>query len=324
MINSWRTFSQIIEEEILKTPILGEPIELYQPIDYILQLGGKRVRPVLCLLAAQLFEGDKKKALNAAIGVEIFHNFTLVHDDIMDEAPLRRGKPTVHQKWNRDIAILSGDVMLVKAYEKLIESEPRNLSLLLNLFNQTAIQVCEGQQFDMNFEKRTDVTLAEYLKMIELKTAVLLACSLKIGALVSGANEQEAALIYEFGKNLGIAFQIQDDYLDAYGDPEKFGKRIGGDIISNKKTFLLLSAIENATLDEKSAIERLTQNQNSEEEKVQQMLNLYNKLGIPEKSKVRMNEYFDLCTSSLNRIERKEELKAPLLDLANTLMERNN
>lgn len=323
MIHSWKVFSEKIEREIKANPITGEPKELYNPIDYTLQLGGKRIRPVLCLLAAQLFAGSEEKALKAAMGIEIFHNFTLVHDDIMDEAPLRRGNPSVHKKWNRDIAILSGDVMMVKAYEKLLESDVKNISQVLQLFNQTAIEVCEGQQLDMNFEERNDVSLKEYLKMIELKTAVLLACSLKVGALVSGAKEKDANLLYEFGRNLGIAFQIQDDYLDAYADPDKFGKRVGGDIISNKKTYLLLSALEHSSSAQREEINHLLSKEFSDEEKVSKMLDLYNEIDIPQKSREKMNSFYELGMSALSEIDTKQELKAPLIDLANALMERN-
>lgn len=321
-MKNWKEFGRLIEEELAKNPILGDPKELYEPIDYTIKLGGKRIRPALCLLSAQLFEGNLDTALKAASAVEIFHNFTLVHDDIMDEAPLRRGEPTVHKKWNRDIAILSGDVMLVKAYEALISANPKNLKEVLEHFNQTAIEVCEGQQLDMNFETTEGITLVEYLRMIELKTAVLLGCSLKIGALLSGANSEEADLIYDFGKNLGIAFQIQDDYLDAYADPEKFGKRVGGDIISNKKTYLLLLSIEKATSIQKLAIQELLEGSFSDEEKIEKMLAIYNALDIPAHSQAGMQEYYDKGMQALAKIDRNDLLKQPLIELANSLMNR--
>ena len=234
----------LVQDEISNTTYSGSPGELYDPMNYILQLGGKRLRPVTALLASQLFGSTLDRALPAAKAIEVFHNFTLVHDDIMDKAPLRRGKQTVHEKWNDNIAILSGDTLLIEVYNHFLEGEYTNLSEILKVFNRTAIEVCEGQQLDMNFETRTDVTLAEYMNMIRLKTSVLVGGSFKIGALVAEASKENADLIYEFGVNLGIAFQLQDDYLDCFGEPEKFGKQVGGDIISNKKTFMMLKAME--------------------------------------------------------------------------------
>ena len=224
-----------------------EPKELYDPIKYTLDLGGKRIRPALLLLANDLFGGTDDKAINSALAIEVFHNFTLVHDDIMDDAPLRRGKDTVYKKWDTNIAILSGDVMLVQAIQLLSKNNHAHLHDVLNIFNTTAIQVCEGQQMDMNFETSSSVAIDDYLKMIELKTAVLVAASLKIGAILGQASSDSSHHIYEFGKNLGIAFQLMDDILDLYGNPEKVGKRVGGDVIANKKTYLLLKAQELAT-----------------------------------------------------------------------------
>jgi len=221
-----------------------EPIHLYQPITYILSLGGKRLRPILVLMAAELYGTDHKKALDAALAIEVFHNFSLVHDDIMDDAPLRRGKETVHEKWDINTGILSGDAMLISAYQLFENYEGELFRHLAQLFSTTAIQVCEGQQYDIDFETRDDVTLAEYLKMIEYKTAVLVAAALKMGAMIANAQADQQAQLYEFGRNLGIAFQLQDDYLDAFGNPETFGKQVGGDIIENKKTYLYLKALE--------------------------------------------------------------------------------
>ena len=223
---------------------VAEPKNLYEPIDYILKLGGKRMRPILTLMAADIFAGEYKKAMPAALAIEVFHNFTLVHDDIMDDAPLRRGKETVHEKWDISTGILSGDAMLILAYQYFENYEPIVFQKLAKLFSKTALEVCDGQQLDVDFETRNDVTIDEYINMIRLKTSVLVAAALKMGAIVSEANEENANLIYAFGLNLGLAFQLQDDYLDTFGDPETFGKQVGGDIIENKKTFLYLKALE--------------------------------------------------------------------------------
>src|SRR5690606_31980665 len=215
------------------------PKSLYDPLHYILSLGGKRIRPILTLAAAQMFSDNYKAAMPQSIAIEMFHNFSLIHDDIMDKAPLRRGKTTVHKKWNTNTAILSGDLLLIKAYEQLAQCKPNYLPEILHVFNKTATQVCEGQQFDMDFETAQTVTVNNYLEMIRLKTAVLLGCSLQIGAIIGAANQNDAQNCYTFGENLGIAFQLMDDYLDAFGNPEKFGKQVGGDILANKKTYLL-------------------------------------------------------------------------------------
>ncbi|KAA3649502.1 MAG: polyprenyl synthetase family protein [Bacteroidetes bacterium] len=322
MNTSWITYAKLLEKELNSIELNSSPKELYDPIKYILNLGGKRIRPALCLMSAELFGGDIKEALYGAISIEVFHNFTLVHDDIMDEAPMRRGQATVHEKWNRDIAILSGDVMFVKAYEFLAKLDQKHLPAALKLFNQTAIQVCEGQQMDMNFETTKAVTLSEYIKMIELKTAVLLACSLKLGALIANASEQDASLIYQFGRNLGIAFQIQDDLLDAYGDPDKFGKRVGGDIISHKKTYLLLTALEKANNQQKLDLNLSLSASFTEEQKVTKTLAIYNELNIPELTKAAMQSYFNEAMESLNKISAEKELKKPLSDIAEMLMSR--
>ena len=233
---------------------IHEPKNLYEPIDYILKLGGKRIRPVLTLMAADIFSNDFKKALPAALAVEVFHNFTLIHDDIMDAAPLRRGKATVHEKWDTNTAILSGDAMLILAYKYFENYEPFVFQKLAKLFSKTALEVCDGQQLDVDFETRNDVTIPEYINMIRLKTSVLVAAALKMGAIVAESNDENANLIYDFGLNLGLAFQLQDDYLDTFGDPETFGKQVGGDIIENKKTYLYLKALEVATEDDKGKL----------------------------------------------------------------------
>ncbi len=234
-----------------------DPINLYEPITYILKLGGKRLRPVLVLMATEVFGMDYKKALDAALAIEVFHNFSLVHDDIMDDAPLRRGEETVHEKWDLNTGILSGDAMLISAYQLFENYEGETFRSLAKLFSKTAIEVCEGQQYDVDFETRDDVTQAEYLKMIEYKTAVLVAAALKMGGIVAKASIEDQNSMYEFGRNLGIAFQLQDDYLDAFGDPKTFGKQVGGDIIENKKTFLYLKAIENGTAHQKKELSDL-------------------------------------------------------------------
>jgi geranylgeranyl diphosphate synthase type II len=325
MIKVWSSNVKFLENEIKNLRISGSPKELYEPISYILSLGGKRIRPALCLLATELFQGDIEDSKFAALSVEVFHNFTLVHDDIMDEAPIRRGQSTVHEKWNRDIAILSGDVMFVKAYELLSELNEKHLPSVFKLFNQTAIEVCEGQQMDMNFETAENVSIDEYLKMIELKTSVLLACSLKMGALISNSSIEDANLIYEFGRNLGIAFQIQDDFLDAYGDPEKFGKRVGGDIISNKKTYLLLTAFEKANSSQKESLKNLLNLVDFEEEnKVEAVKAIYNEIDIPSLTEIAIQSYFELAMKSLESIQVEESRKEPLRTLAQEIMQRKN
>ena len=233
-----------IEEGISGITLDKQPTELYKPIDYILGLGGKRLRPALCLLACDMFGGDINEALYPAIGLEIFHNFTLLHDDIMDQAPIRRGKPTVHEKWNPNVAILSGDTMMAISYDFIMKAPDNIRTQVFSIFNQTAIEVCEGQQYDMNFESQKDVSIDDYINMIRLKTAVLLAGSLKIGALIANASQEDADNLYHFGENIGIAFQLKDDLLDVFSDTQKFGKQNGGDIITNKKTFLYLKAFE--------------------------------------------------------------------------------
>lgn len=244
-------------KELSKIVVDKEPKNLYQPITYILNLGGKRLRPILALMSADIFGADYKKAIPAAMAVEVFHNFSLVHDDIMDDAPLRRGKETVHEKWDINTGILSGDAMLIEAYRFLETYDGSQYKKLNSLFSITALQVCEGQQYDVDFETRDDVTIPEYLKMIEYKTAVLVAAAMKMGAVIAETTVENEDLIYDFGKNLGIAFQLQDDYLDAFGDPKTFGKQVGGDIIENKKTYLYLKAIELSSKAEQNSLDQL-------------------------------------------------------------------
>ncbi|EOZ96800.1 Dimethylallyltransferase [Indibacter alkaliphilus LW1] len=280
------------------------PKELYEPIAYIMSLGGKRIRPLLTLLAYSLYKENYEKALIPAAAVEVFHNFTLMHDDIMDVAPLRRGKPTVHEKWNDNTAILSGDVMLVRAYDMLLEVDHTILPKCIMLFNQTAAEVCEGQQHDMNFETMDIVGEAAYLDMIRQKTAVLLGFALQFGAIMAGASEKDSNKLYEFGVNVGIGFQLKDDLLDVYADKAKFGKQVGGDIIANKKTFLLIKAAELAKDESKSTLEHwLEQKEFDKEEKVKAVRKIYDELGIKALTEKKMQEYFDKGLAQLDSID---------------------
>ncbi|WP_207534244.1 polyprenyl synthetase family protein [Desertivirga arenae] len=315
----------LINKQIAEKEYPVSPSELYEPIRYIMSLGGKRLRPALLLMACNLFDGSVLKALDPAVAIEAFHNFTLMHDDIMDKAPLRRGKPTVHAKWNDSIAILSGDVMLVKAYELLMSVDDRILREVLRIFNQTATGVCEGQQIDMNFEGLDGVTIAEYLEMIRLKTAVLLAGSLKIGALIGNAAKEQAELLYDFGENLGLAFQLQDDILDVYGDPHKFGKQVGGDIISNKKTFLLIKALELAeNLEEEQLNYWLNAEEFDAQTKVRAVTDIYNQLGVRQLAEEQMNDFAEKALSALAKVNASSEKKDLLKTFAEELLVREN
>lgn len=315
----------IVEKELQKTLIQKEPKELYEPIRYSLELGGKRIRPALLLLANDLFEGKDDNAINAALAIEVFHNFTLLHDDIMDDAPLRRGKDTIYKKWGSNIAILAGDVMFVNAIQLLAKNDTSKLPEILDLFSTTAVEVCEGQQFDMNFETLQNVSIDDYLKMIELKTAVLLAASLKIGAILGNASQENANHIYEFGKNLGVAFQLMDDILDLYGDPKKFGKQVGGDVIANKKTYLLLKAQELATGDLKKQLEfSLSSTALKNEAKVEKIKAIFNQLNIKKLAEDEMNLFYNTALSHLDSIEAPKEKKQVFESFAKSLMNREN
>lgn len=299
------------------------PGELYQPITYTLSLGGKRIRPLLVLLGCDLFEGNTDNALPAALAIEVFHNFTLLHDDLMDLAPLRRNQPTVYKKWNNNIAILAGDAMFVKAYQLLAQCNTNKLAEILEIFSQTALGVCEGQQFDMNYESENSISIADYIKMIELKTAVLLAGGLQIGAILGNAPLENASNLYEFGKNIGIAFQLQDDILDVYGNPEKFGKQIGGDIISNKKTFLLLKAFELANKEQKETLNnQIKATVFSAEEKINIVTGIYDQLNIREIAKQEMKNFFEKGIQYFDLVEANPSKKEKLKVLVNNLMER--
>jgi geranylgeranyl diphosphate synthase type II len=284
-----------IQKDLPQTVGLGQsPKELYEPISYLLSLDGKRIRPLLSLLAYGIYKDDPESILSQAAAIEVFHNFTLMHDDIMDEAPLRRGKKTVHEKWNANVAILSGDVMLVKAYDLLLNTEPTLLPTIIRLFNKTASEVCEGQQFDMNFEKLDQVSEDSYINMIRLKTAVLLGMALQMGALLAGANQKEAQKLYDFGTNVGIGFQLKDDLLDVFADQHKFGKQVGGDIISNKKTFLLIKALELAKGQDAEDLNYwIAQEKFDKEEKVTAVRQLYEKLNIKSLTEAKINSFFE-------------------------------
>lgn len=303
--------------------ILKEPKNLYEPIDYILRLGGKRMRPVLTLMATEVFNADFKKALAAATAVEVFHNFSLVHDDIMDDAPLRRGKETVHEKWNLNTGILSGDAMLILAYQYFEKYEPTVFRALAKLFSKTALEVCEGQQYDVDFEVRDDVTIPEYLKMIEYKTAVLVGAAMKMGAIIAETSEENASLIYDFGLNLGIAFQLQDDYLDCFGNPEAFGKQVGGDIIENKKTYLYLKAMEFAKADEREQLLHLYSIQpDDNSEKIESVKEFFNQTGASKATQAAIEDYTIKAFDTLTGMQISEDKKKVLRAFGEKLMKR--
>lgn len=303
--------------------ILRQPKNLYEPIDYILGLGGKRIRPVLTLMAAEVFDCAYPKALPAAMAVEVFHNFSLVHDDIMDDAPLRRGKETVHEKWNLNAGILSGDAMLILAYQYFEQYRPEIFRELAQLFSKTALEVCEGQQWDVDFESRDDVTIAEYLKMIEYKTAVLVGAAMQMGAIIAETSEENKQLIYDFGRYLGIAFQLQDDYLDVFGDPETFGKQIGGDIIENKKTYLYLKAMafaEKAEVDQLQHLYSIQPADNSE--KIESVATMFNTTGASEATREAIKEYTLKAFETLGKLQVSEDKKSALRIFGENLMDR--
>ena len=301
-----------------------EPNNLYEPIRYILSLGGKRLRPVLTLMATEVFDVDCQKALAAATAVEVFHNFSLIHDDIMDDAPLRRGNETVHEKWNINTGILSGDAMLILAYQYFEAYEPKIFQELAKLFSKTALEVCEGQQYDVDFETRDDVTIPDYLKMIEYKTAVLVAAAMKMGAIVAETTEENKNLIYDFGLNLGLAFQLQDDYLDAFGNPETFGKQVGGDIIENKKTYLYLKAMEFASVNEKKQLLHLFSFQSSENtDKINSVKGIFNQTGASAATQKAIENFTFKALETLEKMNIGNDKKAILKAFAENLMSRN-
>jgi len=312
---------KIIEKAIPLISYPKHPANLYEPIRYMMNLGGKRIRPVIVLMASELFNDDINIAIDVALAIETFHNFTLVHDDIMDNAPLRRGAQTVHEKWGNNNAILSGDVMMVESNKHLSKVAIHVLKPVLDTFNTTAQSVCEGQQLDMEFEQRSDVSISEYLEMIRLKTAVLLGGAMKLGAIVGGASEHNASLLYNFGENLGVAFQLQDDILDVYGNPEKFGKQVGGDIIANKKTFLHLKALNLAQSDETAL---LVEENLDPEVKVQEVTNLYNKYQIKQLATAEMEKHLTLANEALTNLAIEEHKKENFRALVQQILEREH
>lgn len=317
-------YNTTLHTHLEKAVTQKEPHQLYDPIKYILSLGGKRIRPALTLMVCDFFGSDYKKAMSAALAVELFHNFSLIHDDIMDNAPLRRGKKTVHEKWDVNTAILSGDAMLILAYRFFENYEPKMFQELAKLFSETALQVCEGQQHDMDFETRDDVTLVEYLKMIDHKTAVLLGAAMKMGAIVAEASEGDKDKIYQFGRNLGIAFQLQDDYLDVFGNPETFGKQVGGDIISNKKTFLYLMAVGQGSSVQAEELEHLFSiNPKDPTDKISTVKEIFLTSGAAEATQIEIEKYSNLAYSLLDGIAISEEKKEMLREFGKGLMQRN-
>ncbi len=319
-MHSFQELLKQFEEQFNVRHFPKEPSTLYDPAQYILQLGGKRIRPVCVLMGNELFDVIKPDSFHAATAIELFHNFSLIHDDIMDKAPLRRGMDTVHAKYGESTALLAGDVMLVQAYMYLSEMKTEYLQRVLPLYNKTAAEVCEGQQLDMDFEQKQSVSMDDYLHMITLKTSVLLAGSLKIGSIMGGATAGNQDHLYEFGKNLGIAFQIQDDYLDAFGDPAKFGKQVGGDIKANKKTFLMIHAMQSASSLQKEQLYELMQNNPAD--KVEKVLSIFKSAGVDEWALQLKNEYLEKAMAHLEEIAVMSKRKEPLKELAQFMVQR--
>ncbi len=316
-----KAYTQLIEKELANIDFPETPNDLYEPLRYFLSIGGKRIRPILTLLGAELYGVEKTSVMHQALSIEAFHNFTLIHDDIMDSAPLRRNQATVHEKWNANVAILSGDVLLIKAYQLLGKIDAKFLSEVFELFNKTATEVCEGQQMDMDFENRTDVTIHEYIEMIRLKTSVLLGAALNLGAIVANAKESDKEALQLFGENIGIAFQIQDDILDLYGDPEKFGKQVGGDVIANKKTILHLTAVSKATREQIEILHQL-QNEGDILLKINRTREIYDHLMVKEECAERMNHHYQLAINALTKVSVQDKNKEKLIALAQFLISR--
>ena len=314
---------KLINEQLERLSDNREPRHLYEPIEYVLSLGGKRIRPILMLLAYNLYQEQPEDILMPACAIETYHNYTLLHDDLMDCADLRRGCATVHKRWDANTAILSGDSMLVLAYQRMATCRADYLKEVIDLFTQTALEIGEGQQYDMDFEKRDDVTEDEYIEMIRLKTSVLLACALKIGAILGGASQEDAENLYRFGEKIGLAFQLQDDYLDVYGDTKVFGKAIGGDIISNKKTYMLINAFNLATPKQRAELTEWTQKEQfDKQEKIEAVTDLYNAMGIEQLAKDKIAYYFEESKKYLEAVKLPAERKQELLSYANQLMNR--
>jgi geranylgeranyl diphosphate synthase, type II len=323
MILSIEKAQQLIERDLKKLAIPAEPAKLYEPVRYILSIGGKRLRPVLVLLACDLFGSDYNKALKAALGIEIFHNFTLLHDDLMDLSTVRRNKPTVHVKWNSNTAILSGDVMSILANNLINQVDSEVIIPVNRLFNKTALEVCEGQMFDLEYSQKENVSISEYLNMIRLKTSVLIAASLGIGALIAGASENDSDTLYNFGLNLGLAFQLQDDLLDSFGDEEVFGKKIGNDILTNKRTFLVIKALETAQGLELLELKKyLSKFDFDPDEKINSVITIFNKLGIREATLDQIKIYHSRAKELIYNLEVPEERKKTLIEFSGALMKR--
>ena len=314
-----------INDYIESSSIKRQPSTLYDPIKYVLSIGGKRIRPVLVMLAYNMYRDDVERIMEPAVGLETYHNYTLLHDDLMDNADVRRGMPTVHRRWNANTAILSGDSMLVVAYQRVAQCPAEQLKTVLDLFTETALEIGEGQQYDMDFETRTDVTEAEYIEMIRLKTSVLLACAVKMGAILAGASDDDAANLYAFGEKLGLAFQLQDDLLDVYGDPKVFGKAIGGDITSNKKTYMLINAFQLANEEQKAELMRwITAKEFDKAEKIAAVTEIYNQIGIRELCEKKINTFFDEARAFLDKINVAEERKQQLRRFTDQMLHREN
>ena len=312
-----------VNEFLDNLPYDRKPFSLYEPIRYVLSMGGKRIRPTLMLMAYNLFKDDPEKILMNAIALETYHNYTLLHDDLMDNADVRRGHPTVHKKWDANTAILSGDSMLVLAYERMAQCEEKYLPQVLRLFTETALEIGEGQQYDMEFETRSDVAEEEYIEMIRLKTSVLLACALKMGALLAGASAADADALYKFGEQIGLAFQLQDDYLDVYGDPQTFGKEIGGDITQNKKTYMLINAFCKADAAQREELDKwIGAKEFERKEKVAAVTRLYNEMGIDKMAQAKIAFYFEESKKYLAAVSVSEDRKAELKAYAQRMMKR--
>jgi geranylgeranyl diphosphate synthase type II len=323
-VHSDKELLKIVNDNIDCLDLDKKPEKLYKPIRYVLSMGGKRLRPVMCLMSCEMFGGDIMSAMKPALALEVFHNFTLLHDDIMDKAVRRRNMDCVHVKWNDNVAILSGDAMSIFAYQTLNNLPENKMKPCFDLFSKTAIEVCEGQQYDMDFEEMTDVTEAEYLEMIRLKTAVLVAASMKMGAIIAGASDKDCNLIYDFGINVGMAFQLQDDYLDVFGNVETFGKNIGGDIVTNKKTFMLIKAKENACEADKKELDKwICCKQFNSCDKIKAVTSVFRNSGVEETCKSKMEEYLSNAVNCINEVSIESSRKIPLMNLAKELMNRN-
>ena len=328
MMKDFRETLSFFNDALAALPLDRKPEGLYAPVKYVLSLGGKRIRPVLMLMAYDLYREDMANILPTALGLEMYHNYTLLHDDVMDRADMRRGKPTVHKVWDENTAILSGDAMLVLAYQLMGQARPEHLKAVMDLFTETALEIGEGQQYDMEFEHRMDVCEEEYIEMIRLKTSVLLACALKMGALQAEAPAADADLLYRFGENMGLAFQLQDDLLDVYGDPKTFGKQIGGDILEGKKTYMLINALRCANAAQRAALEDWLATRPASPEATQKKIaavtDLYNQIGVRGMAETKINDYFNAAFTCLQAVNLPAERKEPLRTLALSLLGRQH